>query len=343
MGTLAPSAHNAQPWRLRFRGGRLECWHDPARDLPSLDFQSGATWLAFGAQCETVELAARHIGWAATTTAFPSPSDAALVASIAFAACPPETAPLFPQIATRVTNRRRGSGAALDARVARALAQAAQAAGARLQLLQERPALDEIGALMGACDRVCLLNAAIHHDAMHGYRWTPEEVERHRDGLDVTTMEMTPSDRAGLLLLQQWRVPECLAQIGGGTALADLAIQTIATASAVGLLTVPGTDRASYFHAGRAVQRLWLTATGEGVALHPMTGLPYLFARLERGHGDGLAAHEQRTLGELRARYRRLFDTSDDDAEAFLFRLSLAGPPTARALRRRLDDVLVIE
>jgi hypothetical protein len=241
-----------------------------------------------------------------------------------------------------VTNRRRGSRAPLAASSSDALDRAASSAGTRLQLIHDRAALDEIGALMGACDRVCLLNAAIHHDAMHGYRWTPEDVERHRDGLDVATMEMSASDRAGLLLLQQWRVPECLAQIGGGSALDDLAVQTIASASAVGLLTVPGTGRESYFQSGRAVQRLWLTATAQGIALHPMTGLPYLFSRLERGGGEGLAEHEQRALADLRVRYRRLFETDASAAETFLFRLSIAGPPTARSLRRRLEDILVL-
>ena len=344
-GTLAPSAHNAQPWRFRFAGDRLQCWHDPARDLPSLDFQHGATWLAFGALCENIALAARSIGWAATATLFPDAGNPRLVAALSFASCAPETDPLFPAVVTRVTNRRRGSRAPLSESSSRALEQATAdaSAGARLQLVHERPALDELGALMGACDRICLLNPAIHHDAMHGYRWTPEKVLEHRDGLDVATMEMTASDRAGLLLLQQWRVPECLAQIGGGRALEDVAVQTVASASAVGLVTVPGTDGAAYFQAGRAVQRLWLTATTHALALHPMTGLPYLFARLERGGGEGLAPHEQRQLAQLRDRYRRLFDTSTDRAEAFLFRLSLAEAPTARSLRRPLDDLLVFD
>ena len=193
---------------------------------------------------------------------------------------------------------------------------------------------------MGACDRICILNHDIHQDAMHGYRWTREEVEEHRDGLDVTTMELTPSERAGMRLLQQWRTPECLGQIGGGRALEDLAVKAVAGASAVGLITVEGVGRESYFLAGRAVQRVWLTAASEGISMHPMTGLPYLFARLERGGGAGLSHNEQRELSSLRERYQRVFETAPDRAEAFLFRLAFAEPPTARSLRRHLDDVL---
>ena len=64
----------------------------------------------------------------------------------------------------------------------------------------------ELGVLMGACDRVSYMNHAIHRDVMNGFRWTREEVEQHRDGLDVATMELTGSERAGFWLLSKWDV-----------------------------------------------------------------------------------------------------------------------------------------
>ncbi|HZL17000.1 MAG TPA: hypothetical protein VFG23_04555 [Polyangia bacterium] len=66
--------------------------------------------------------------------------------------------------------------------------------------------------------------------------------------------------------------------------------------------------------------------------------IPYLLNR----SALGLAEHEQRALADLRVRYRRLFETDASAAETFLFRLSIAGPPTARSLRRRLEDILVL-
>jgi hypothetical protein len=114
----------------------------------------------------------------------------------------------------------------------------------------------------------------------------------------------------------------------------------VASAAAVGLLTVSGVSRESYLRSGRAVQRIWLTATAEGIAAQPMTALPYLFARLERGGGNGLSRREQAELQELRDRYRQLFETDQDHAEVLLFRVAYAGPPTARSLRRSLDQVL---
>jgi molybdopterin/thiamine biosynthesis adenylyltransferase/nitroreductase len=342
LGTLAPSAHNAQPWALTWRraSARLECRHDPARDLPSLDFEHGATWVAFGALVENIELAATHLGLRADTRSWPDGDDPSLVCTVAFAAEPrPEPSPLVPHVVSRVTNRARERRRPLGEDVAARLDTVCSEAGARLQLLCDDGALADIGALMGAADRLSLLNRAMHHDVMQGYRWTPEEARATPYGLDLATAELTAAERAVFSLLRQWRVMECLAEIGGGRALEDLSRTAVASASAVGLLTVPGTSRESYLRGGRAMQRMWLTATAGGIAVHPITTLPYLFARLERGTGQGLDAHECAELRQLRARYRTLFDTPADHAEVLLFRLARAGAPSARSLRRPLHEV----
>jgi hypothetical protein len=200
--------------------------------------------------------------------------------------------------------------------------------------------LREIGRLIGACDRIASMNQAIHREVNHGFRWTREQVERHRDGLDVATMELTPSERAGMWLLSKWEIVAALKRFGGGLALEDLATKCVDASSAVGLLAVHGTTRADYFRGGRALQRLWLEATRLGLALQPWTGLPYLFARVERGGGRGLSTEEIAELRSLRTRYRTIFDSNHGDAEVLLFRVGVAGPPTAVALRRPLDHVL---
>lgn len=342
LGTLAPSAHNAQPWTLTWRRdeAQLECRHDPARDLPSLDFEHGATWVAFGALVENIELAAAHLGLRADTRVWPSGDDARLVCTVAFAPEPrPRPSSLVPHIVSRVTNRRREQRRPLGEQAAQRLGTACAEAGARLQLLCADGALADIGELMGAADRLSLLNRAMHHDVMRGYRWTPEEVRAAPYGLDIATAELTAAERAVFSLLRQWRVLECLAEIGGGRALADLSRTAVASASAVGLLTVPGTSRESYLCGGRAMQRMWLTAAADGIAVHPITTLPYLFARLERGAGSGLDPAECAELRDLRARYRTLFETPAGHAEVLLFRLARAGAPSARSLRRPLDEV----
>jgi molybdopterin/thiamine biosynthesis adenylyltransferase/nitroreductase len=339
---LAPSAHNAQPWLFVYRDGELECRHDRRHELPTLDFEHGATWLAFGAALENLEIAARALGFAVAARAFPSAADPELVCSVRFRAVasaadePPELA-LIP---LRVTNRRYGTRAALEKPIADALAEAAASRGATLTLVDDPAGLDELAALMGACDRLSSLSQAIFHEVMPGYRFTRAEVEAHRDGLDVATMELSEPDRAGFELLSDWKIMDALGRLGGGRALEATARKAVAGACAVGLLSVAEHTPEAYLRGGRALQRLWLASTARGLALQPWTGLPYLFARLLRGDGQGLSGREQRELQSLRARYVRVLPSAEGRCELMLFKLTHAAPPSARSLRRQLDDVL---
>jgi hypothetical protein len=153
-------------------------------------------------------------------------------------------------------------------------------------------------------------------------------------------MELTPAERAGFWLLSKWDIVACMRRIGGGRKLENLARTSVSSSSAGGLLTMPGIATVDYFQCGRALQRMWLTATRHGLALQPWTALPYLFARVERGGGQGLEDDEVEELRRLRERYRRLLPVPDGHAEVLLFRLGRAGAPTAISLRRPLDRVL---
>jgi hypothetical protein len=186
---LAPSAHNSQPWEFVWRGEVLECRHDPSHDLPTLDYDHAATWATFGAVAENIEMAARALGLEPVVRTFPDAGDARLVCSVSFATGTPRHDQLLPYVPRRVTNRARGARSWLDAEVCGALSQAARSRDAELELVTGSPELEELGALLGACDRLSTMNEAIHRETMRGFRWTPEEVE----GRDNT---MSPACRA---------------------------------------------------------------------------------------------------------------------------------------------------
>ena len=109
------------------------------------------------------------------------------------------------------------------------------------------------------------------------------------------------------------------------------------------LLTMKGPYPQVFFDGGRALERVWLTATELGLAIQPIAALGYLFARLERGNGDGFTNEEQHTLRGLRAEYKSIFTLESDEAELLLFRIAVAEPPTARSLRRPVESVLSFE
>ncbi len=346
--TLAPSGGNCQPWRLRWNGERLRLVHERDRSRSFLDFDDLASWLAFGAAVENVSLAAAAMGLEVTVELAPDRRDPSVVCDLRFAArqgAPPAgEAALAAAIPERVTNRRLAARAPLgpDAREA-LLRAAAEVPGAALHLVEEPERLAELGEVLGRCDRLRLLSRTMHQEMMSEVRWNADEVRRTRDGLDVATLELTPTDLTALRVMSRWGAMELVGKLGAGTALERPARKAIAAASAVGLVTVEGTSRESFFAGGRAMQRVWLRATALGLAFQPMAPLTYLLARLEKGRGEGLRSAEIATLRGLRDRLGAVLPDAAGRGEPMLFRVARAPAPSARALRRHAEDVLDLE
>ncbi|OEU96927.1 Acg family FMN-binding oxidoreductase [Streptomyces oceani] len=79
----APSMHNAQPWRFRFRPGRdtFELRRDVTRSVGGSDSEGRAMHLGCGAALFNLRVAVAHAGWGAETTLLPgSPGDPLLAA-----------------------------------------------------------------------------------------------------------------------------------------------------------------------------------------------------------------------------------------------------------------------
>ena len=344
-GMLAPSGGNCQPWKFIFRQGRLLCIHDIERSKSFLDFEHSATYLAFGAALENMVLAAQAMGLATELRLFPQADNPLVICELLLIRTRGNTGSpeLLEQIPYRLTNRKLAEPVPLNETDRKALLDCAAASGARLHLLEERDRLDIIGDLLGKGDRFRFLNQIMHREMMAEIRWNAEEVKATRDGLDVATLELTPADQAGMRLVSRWGPMKLLGKLGGGRTLEKPSRKAIQAASAVGLITVEGVGPQSYLMGGRAMERLWLTATSRGLAFQPVTAILYLFSRLERGDGTGLSEKEIRKLAKLRKDFRQLFDIPDHHAEVMLFRMAHAEPASARSLRRKVEDVLIFE
>ncbi|MEM7153101.1 MAG: Rv1355c family protein [Myxococcota bacterium] len=343
-GLLAPSGGNCQPWRFVYSEGTLRCIHDVERSRSLLDYAHTASYLSFGAVVENIELAAAGMGLEVSLELFPRPEDPTEVCWLRFAPAKGlEVSDLAALVDKRTTNRRRDGRRPLPDGAAKALMQSAADVGGRLQLRTEDADLDALGIILGRGEKVRLLSATMHREMMDEIRWSARETEQTRDGVDVATLEMNRADFAGLRLISNWPLMEVVEKLEGGTGLLRPSIKAVEAASAVGLVTVPGTTPADYFAAGRAMQRVWLTATKLGIAFQPMSALAYLFARVLRGGGEGLRPSEVEELQRLHQDFGEVFECVDGHAYGMIFRLAVVdAPPTVRSLRRELDDVLTI-
>ena len=339
-GVLAPSGGNCQPWKLEVRGDVIRCLHDVDRSRSFLDFEHRASYLAFGALAENVAIAAAELGLAVDARAFPEADDPLVVCDLQLrreASVRPD--PLVKVIADRATNRRLGKRVPLSPEARAALTEAAAVRGGTLHLLEEPGVMRRMSAILERGDRLRFLSPIMHKEMMGEVRWTPEEALRTRDGLDVGTLELSAADRAGMQVTRAFRVMELVGRFGGGQALGKPTRKAVEASSALGLVTFPGTGPADAFAGGRALERVWLTASAQGLAFQPLTAIVYLFNRLEAG-GEGLSEAERAELTELRAAWRELLPVPEGHSEMMLFRLAQAPPPTVRALRRPVEDVL---
>jgi len=342
----APSGGNTQPWRWLLRGGRLFLFHERARSESLADFRTLGGVAAVGAAAESLRLAAHARGLELSLTAFPRADEPDLAAVFEPLAGPgSHAAPhwrdeLAGVLGLRHTNRKSSAREALDAAHYAALREAAgSVTGAQLHFVTGDAELADIADQVGLGDQLRLVDDRLNCEMFREVRWTHEEAEATRDGILIDSLELSPADRAGLSMCRRREALAFLRTFGGGRGLRKSAAKAIASASAVGLLTMPRVSAGEFFRGGQALQRMWLVAHTLGLAIYPMTTLAYMFLRLRHG-GEGLREPAITALTEIRPRFTRLFPVQPDQAEVLLFRVSRAEAPTLQSLRRTVDEIL---
>ena len=325
----APSGGNAQPWRFAADGDDLLVLHDRSRSTTSFDASHHAALLALGAAVENACIAAARRGHGTEVEAFPDPADETVVARVRLGGDPdPALAAQFPLISLRCTNRRAGARGPFASGDLEALAAAAASRGAHVQLRTDDAGLHEAGQVFGAADRIRFLNPVLHEDAMSELR-ADDDAE---DGIGLGTLELSPLERTLFGVAARDDVIEVLREVGGGAVLEAGAWKAMGGASAAGALRIADPTPAGWLQGGRAVQQLWLAATGRGIGFQPMSALVFMLELVE--HGDVLTAEECRRLTGLGARLDALFGERPADPLALTFRLAHVAEPSRRSGRR---------
>ncbi len=346
---MAPSGGNCQPWKWVYRNGSFILLHDIARSASLLDFQHTGSYLAFGAAIENFVLKAHSMGYEVRTDYRLLNPDDRVIAVLTlfekgFAGAPvePHTVDdMVNYVKDRCTNRKVEGRVDLPDSVFEELKNAASSVkGGDMLWLSAEHDLKEFGKIIGELDRLWILDSKGHREFMKEFRWTKEEAERTRDGLDVETFELSKMDLAGLQLAKDHRVVSMLNQWGLGKVLTRMSSRAIGSASGVGLITMPSYSVRNFLDGGRSAERVWLKATELGLAVQPMTISTFLFNRWRYAGGEGFTDKMKKQLPGLIDQMFKLFEIPDDAGLIFLLKFSKAGPPTARSLRLPLEDVL---
>lgn len=345
----APSTGNDQPWKWLYRDGTLYLFHDEYRSFSFGDYRKTASYISFGAAYENLNIHSLKMGLEPYFT-FAGSQDQKLVAAIRFRAVTDTgqqalLEPLDSAIYQRLTNRNQAPRAELPADIYQKLAECTRTIpGAEIRFFTDNESLSALSEIIGFCDRVRLLDSSGHYDFVHReMRWTTEESESTCDGIDIQTLGLSNSQMAALGVIKSEQVIRTLNDLGGGRALDMLAKRTVATASALCLISLPGHELKTYFEGGRAMERFWLAATGLDLAIHPLISPLYLFSRLVYGDGEGLDPKFIPDLQDMRRKFCLVTGLKDDSAGVFLAKIAVAPQPQLKSLRLPIEKTLIIE
>jgi molybdopterin/thiamine biosynthesis adenylyltransferase len=328
----APSGGNIQPWRFDAAANVIRAWIDPARSS-LLDFRERATLLALGAALEAAQIAARSLGFVTTVRAAATAGPVWELALERSTGARDATA--LELLWQRCSNRRTGTSQPVSADELARLARC----GAPLDAcVLAGDALVELGAALGALDRVRFLSHRLRCDLMGELRFTAEEARGSRDGIDVASLELDGADRAALEVLRTGAGMGLLAALDRGWGLGNPARDAFAGSAGAIVLRATSVDRAAVVAAGGGLMRLWLEATRRGLAVHPW-GSPFLFQRLLEDV-DSLEAWERAALTKAARAFGRVVGLDRDRPIMLILRLSRTDPPSTRSLRRPIEDVL---
>lgn len=351
--SLAPSNANDQPWKWLYRNSKLFLFHDQHRSYSFAGFGNILPHIALGAAYENVLLKVNQHGLKIKSQLFPLGSKQNLVAVIDFYKTDDQTdtfenvyAPESVEyISVRSTNRNPSIAVEISDQDIKILRDASESIpGAKLHFISDKQKILELGEIIGACERINLLNEAGHKDFyQRDIRWTPEESGKSGDGINVQNLGMVPAQLAAYSIIRDPKIAETLKNIDGGNALVDGMIRNASMASGIGILTISGTQPADYFSGGIALQRLWLKAESLGYAVYPFSAPLHLFPRLSDDSSSGLDINENQKLVKLKEKFQQIIRSGTDQAEVFLFKIAKAEKPTVNSARLPLSEILFIK
>jgi len=342
MACTAPSGGNIQPWRWAYHHQALLLFNAFDLNDTFLGADNLPSYVAIGAALENVVLEAGRMGLETRYELFPVKEIPDLVAVISFfkANNPLPRLYLAEGIGERLTNRKLGERKNMDSKILEKLVKTARDGGQTdLRFFTGEEELDTIAELLGELERIRLLEKMGHRDFVDEIRWTQEENDKKRDGVDLRTLDLTNTEKVGMQMSKDEKVIELLNRWNGGGAFKKLTRKSIEAAGAVGILTMHGKNVSDYVKSGMAVQRVWLEATLSGIAFQPVSASVFTYARLVRSHGKGLSEGAIKKLWELRATYEKTFMIPKDSIEIFIFRLSIADQPEVKSLRKPLEEI----
>ena len=347
---MAPSSGNDQPWQFLFRKGKLFLFHEAARSYSFGNYKNRASYISLGAAIENAVLSAHHQKLEVNVQLFPEDVTDNCIAVFTFLTSDEANSEkheddlLYDFIDKRYTSRKIiANEAAPDCVLKQLVSSTESISSAKAYFITDKKALQTLGTIISEGDRIRLMHPQGNYEFFNReMRWTEQEAELTRSGMDATALEFQPQVMMALQLLKDDNITNVLRDINGLQAFKGTSIPNTINAAAMGLITMPSFSPVDFVNGGRAVQKQWLKATQLGYAYQPLMMPLYLFYRTVFGDGEDLTLNTFNEVNDLRKRFLQIFPGNNMRGEIWLFRIFKAENTEKRSLRLHTNDILFI-
>jgi hypothetical protein len=326
---LAPNPHNRQPWLVALpANGEIILYCDRTRLLPHTDPFSRQIMIGHGCFLELLAQAAAAEKHRAEITLFPDGQFPANeigsqpVARIRLRADATIAAePLFAHVAARRSAKVPfDSARAVPDEAMRPLAQSVSGFAVKFAETRVKAEVQVLRDLTEQAMTLEMRTPRTLAESIDLMRLSAAEIDWYRDGISLHGPMFWWGQRLGFIDKTSIADPKSSGFESGIARYRDM------TQSAAGFawLVTQGNDRVAQIAAGRAYARMNLAATGQGLAMQPLSQ----------------ALQEYAEMAPLFARLRETVKAADSETVQMLVRVGYAGvvPPSPR---RRLDDLLM--
>ncbi|WP_327000248.1 hypothetical protein OHA72_34605 [Dactylosporangium sp. NBC_01737] len=260
----APSAHNTQPWALRYTDDAVDVHWDPSRALPDSDPTRRDLFLSLGAFIETCLVVAASAG-------LPVRADIAVDHSSQRAArlLPSPSVYDTPFTLTSVQQRRCARGGYAPGTLDPAVLAALTALGADLRQVPTRTLV----APLAAADRWMFGTPEVVGELRAWMRLSPKHPRYQLDGLTDQAMALSRIEATGLAAMIGPRAYPLTRRLGGPALLAAASKGLLRYDGSVLILVGSAVTPESVIEHGRALVRVWLALSERGLNVHPLSQL----------------------------------------------------------------------
>ncbi len=337
----APSGDNVQPWEFKVSKNftQIDLYNLPEKDNSYYNYNQMASYIAHDAVIENIMIASRHLGCHVELQLFPEDNVPEHVATIVLAATEPTNDPLYPAIFERQTNRFQFKRETINQEAIKVLSNSVKNIdGINISLVNQSDKVNRLAKILMVNDRLVFERKDIHDFFFDKIRWNKKQIEETNDGMPVETMGLNLMEKPVFPLMRFWQFVNSMNYLGLSKIIGLKCWWNCRNASILGMISVKGNDKFAFVQGGRAVQRLWLQVTQQGLAFQPIIGLTLLINRLKQNELQNFSAKHTQMVDNAAKNLPEMFGINESETLVMGFRTGTADVVRVKTRRTKVGS-----